>query len=271
MSAFQREESVGVFFRYQWTQIQDSPMTGFAAYDTNRFMDDYNTGISAYFVHDQTGPIMSNGIVGNYSYHVEIPSYGENSHYFSGGISLGLYQHSLNGDALIVNDLDDPLTIGDRKSAFIPEIGAGIFYYNDYMGFGFSVPQLLGFQANFNGDVSKSSIRRNRHYYAMVHGKVPIGYAEETFLFPSIWFRYAPHSPMNLDIRLKALIDEVFIIGLGYNTANMVSGELGVNINHQYKISYSFTTQFTAWNTYTGDTHELMFIYVIDSDEHGYY
>lgn len=271
ISGSEEEETVGIFYRYQWTNIPGAPQTGFITYDTHRLMYDYNMAVSGYIVHDRTGPTMTNGVAGNYAYHIEIPSYGSSSHFISIGAQLGLYQHRLNGDQLIVTDLDDQLVIGDRKSAFLPEIGAGFYYYNEYMGIGFSVPQILGLTSNFNLDGQLSPIKRERHMYGMAYGKIPIGYNEESFIMPSVWAKYSIHSPLHLNFNLKMILAEKFLVGFGYSTSNMITGEIGALINQKYKFGYSYSTQFTEWTTFLGDSHELFFIYVIESEKFNWY
>ncbi len=271
MSGSQKNESVGMFYRYQWTSMPGAPQTGYLTYDTNRFMDDYNMALSGYVMHDRTGPTMSNGVAVNYAYHIEIPSFGGESHYVAFGAQASLFQHRLDGEQLIVNDLDDELVVGDRSSSFLPELGAGIFYYNEYMGFGFSVPQILGLTSNFTLDDEVSPIKRERHIYGNMYGKIPVGYEESSYIMPQIWAKYSIHSPLHLNINLKMIFDEKFVIGFGYSTSNMLTGEFGMNLNQRYKFGYSYSTQFTEWTTFLGDSHEMFFIYVIDSEEFGWY
>ncbi len=271
MSGVQKQEAVGVLFRYQWSRMPKAPMTAFATFDTNRFLEDKNMGLSGYFIHDRTGPTMTNGIGLSYAYSIEIPSWGGESHFISFGLQASLSQFRLDGRDLVVTDLDDPLVIGDRNSSFLPDLGAGIYYYNSYMGFGFSVPQILSLTSNFKEENTVSPINRERHIFANVYGKIPIGQYEESFILPAVWAKYAFHSPLHLDFNVKMIIDEKFIIGVGYNTANMVSGELGMFINDQYRFGYTYSTQFSEWNTFLGDSHEAHFIYILDSENLGWY
>lgn len=271
MSGAQQQEAVGMFYRFQWTSLPGAPQTGFITYDSNRFMDDYNMGLSGYIIHDKTGPTMSNGVSGSYAYHIEIPSYGGESHYVSFGAQASVFQHRLEGDELIVNDLDDNLVIGDRRSAFLPEVGAGVYYYNEFMGFGVSMPQILGLTSDFTLDSDSSPINRGRHVYGNVYGKIPVGYDEESYLLPALWAKYSFHSPLHLNFNLKMIFDEKFLIGFGYSTSNMMTGEIGMHINQRYKFAYSYSTQFSEWTTFLGDSHELYFIYTIDSDNFNWY
>jgi len=271
MSGSEEQETVGMLYRYQWTSIPGAPQTGFLTYDTHRLMDDYNMGLSGYLVHDRTGPTMTNGLSASYAYHIEIPSYGDDSHFLSFGAQLGLFQHRLNGDQLIVTDIDDQLVIGDKKSSFLPEIGAGVYYYNNFMGFGISVPQILGLTSNFTIDDQLSPINRERHIYGNVYGKIPLGQYEESFLLPAIWAKYSFHSPLHLNFNLKMMFSDKFLVGFGYSTSNMVTGELGLLINQKYKFGYSYSTQFSEWTTFLGDSHEMFFIYVIESDRFDWY
>lgn len=271
MSGSEFQESAGMFYRYQWTALPGAPQTGFITYDTHRLRDDYNTGLSGYIMHDRTGPTMSNGVSASYAYHIELMSYGGDSHFIALGAQASVFQHRLNGDELIVTDIDDNLVIGDRKSAFLPELGAGVFYYNDFMGFGFSVPQILGLTSNFTLEDEISPINRERHIYGNMYGKIPIGYEENSYLLPAVWAKYSFHSPLHLNANLKMIFDEKFLVGFGYSTSNMVTGEFGMVLNQKYKFGYSYSTQFSEWTTFLGDSHEMYFIYVIESDNFGWY
>ncbi len=269
MSGAEGQEAIGVLYRYQWTKMPKAPMTAFATFDTYRFKEDNNMGLSGFLYHDRTGPTMSNGLGINYAYSIEIPSWGGESHFVSFGIQASFAQHRLNGDELIINDIDDPLVVGDKTSAFLPDLGAGIYYYNEFMGFGFSAPQILGLTSNFKSETETSPINRERHLYAQIFGKIPLGQYEDIFLMPSIWAKYAFHAPLHLDFNVKMLIYEKYIVGIGYNTANMVSGELGLFLAEQYRFGYSYSTQFTEWNIFLGDSHEVHFIYIFDSEHMG--
>ncbi len=271
MSGVEGDEVVGLMYRYQWTKMPKAPMTAFATFDTHRFREDYNMALSGYFVHDRVGPSMTNGIGINYAYSIEMESWGGESHFISFGVQANFAQFRLNGNELIVNDIEDPLVIGDKSSSFLPDLGAGIFYYNSFMGFGFSAPQLLGLTSQFKADGDTSPIGREQHLYGQLYGKIPLGHYEENFLMPSIWAKYSFHSPLHLDFNLRALLNEWFIVGVGFATSKMVTGELGVYLNEQYRFGYSYSTQFTAWNSFLGDSHEIHFSFILDSDNWGYY
>ena len=139
------------------------------------------------------------------------------------------------------------------------------------MGFGVSVPQLLGITSTFTVDDRLSPIKKERHIYGNVYGKIPLGQYEESFLLPAIWAKYAFHSPLHLNFNLKMILNEKFLVGFGYSTSNMITGELGLFLNNRYKFGYSYSTQFTEWTTFLGDSHEMFFIYVIESDEFNWY
>ncbi len=271
MSGTEDMEAAGVLFRYQWTKMPKAPITALATFDTHRFKEDNNMGLSGYFIHDRTGPTMTNGIAVNYAYSIEFSGYRRESHYLSFGVQAALNQFRLDGSELIVNDVNDPLVVGDRSSSFLPDLGVGIYYHNPYIGIGFSVPQILGLTGNFKDEVAVSPINRERHFYANIYGKIPLGQYEDSYLMPSIWGKYAFHAPFHFDFNLRLLFDERFIVGVGYNTANMVSGELGMEINTQYRFGYSYSTQFTEWNTFLGDSHEIHLTYILDSGKQSWY
>ncbi len=271
MSGAQMQESVALMFRYQWRNVPGSPITGFATYDTHRLRDDFNTGLSAYLMYDQTGPSRVNGFSAAYSYHLEIPSYGDMSHFVSGGISVGLFQYRIDGDELIPHDTGDPLLVLGDRSSFLPDVSAGIYYYNDYVGFGFSVPQLLGLKAQFQGQGGTSIRSQERHYYGMVHARIPTDSYEDLVLVPSLWFKYVPHSPYHINFNLRADFNKLISAGIGYSTANQLTGELGVTIDERYIIGYAFGTQISDWNTLLGDTHEIHFKFIIDSEDFRWY
>lgn len=62
----------------------------------------------------------------NYAYKLKevLSRYGQ----LSLGLSANFQQYGYNGSNEIFNDVNDPLILGKRSSAFFPSIGGGFFY-----------------------------------------------------------------------------------------------------------------------------------------------
>ena len=64
------------------------------------------------------------------------------------------------------------------------------------------------------------AIRRAPHLYAVAGGywSAPWLGNETSFLEPSVWVKYVPKSPINIDLNLRAQISELVWAGAGVNT-----------------------------------------------------
>ena len=271
-------------YRHQWTGMPGNPITfmlNFRHFDEKR-----NMAFGGGLTHDQTGPTSFTGLNLHYAYHLKFGSEKkkqENRNRLSIGLSLSANQYRLDGSKLKYNDADDPLIVGNNEFKILPDAGLGIFYYNDLYFLGFSVPQLISMNVQFESDNALSNIRRIAHFYLNAGvkidlrnkkieglGKKSLNQKSKHMLIPSIWFRYAPSSPFNMYANVRYVWHQLLSFGIGGSTDGTLSFDLSVQIKNRYRVGYAFSLPVNGLSPYVGSNHEIMLSYVFGSNGKGW-
>lgn len=270
--AFEKNVSFGASYRNQWIGIENAPKTatlrGDFMYAENGV---FNFTAGGHVIYDQTGPTGFTGIYGRFGGVITDDPY-------YGGIGLaiggGMVQYRVDTDAIRLRDREELLTLSNQ-SLWKPDVSVGVFAYkrldnrrSDIIYGGISAPQLLGFDLSFKdaqGDFSQKRI---------YHGFANIGFIKffrnEGFLEPSLYAKYAPNAPINVDLNLRYQIKDSFWIGAGGSSGGTVHLETGVLIgenlgfDNNLKIGYGFDYSFTKFGPDAGTTHEIHVSYAFE-------
>lgn len=270
--------AASVGYRHQWTDMKNAPRTANISF--RHLEDGKNMGFGGYFVHDKTGPTSFTGLTLNYSYH--IPLKGENGRdWYRNRICLGMslsgLGYRLRGADLRYVDPNDPLIIQNNESAFLPDAGAGIMYFNDMYYFGISVPQMISMRVKFQDDLALSTIRRVAHFY--INGGVRIklydyyNYRKKnrSFIVPSFWLKYAASSPFNINFNVNYYYNGIFSAGVGYGSEGSFTGNFQINFQKNYNLGYAFSYATSIYSPQLGSNHEIVFTYVFQSVGKGWF
>ncbi|BDS15535.1 PorP/SprF family type IX secretion system membrane protein [Aureispira anguillae] len=270
-------------YRHQWTGVKNNPITfmlNFRHFDEKR-----NMAFGGGLTHDQTGPTSFTGLNFQYAYHLKFGSEKkrqEKRHRLSLGLSLSANQYRLDGSKLAYNDANDPLIIGNNDFKILPDASLGLFYYSDLYYVGFSVPQLISMNVKFDSDNALSNIQRVAHFYINAGVKIDLrskkdGLTRKSLkekskhmLIPSIWFRYAPSSPMNLNLHLRYVWHQMLGIGFGGSTDGTISFDINVHIKKRFRVGYAFSLPVNGLTNHLGTNHEIMLTYVLGSNGNGW-
>jgi type IX secretion system PorP/SprF family membrane protein len=264
--AFGSPFTIGATYRSQWTGLKNGPRT-----QTLRASYLYDGGGSValnfggYIINDQTGPTGFTGIYGKIGGVLT-----DDAQY--GGLSIaltaGFTQYQVRSSEIILRDANDPLA-GDNQGQMFPDVGVGLFMYkavggrfaDDYMYAGVSVPQVIGLDLTFQNDKGQFLTKRIQHFYGQ------FGYYKffnnESFLEPSIWVKYAPNAPINVDANLRYQLPSALWIGAGGSSAGTAHLEAGIfmgdNVgnNNILRIGYGFDHNFSSFGPIAGSTHEI--------------
>ncbi|MCP4442368.1 MAG: type IX secretion system membrane protein PorP/SprF [Aureispira sp.] len=280
MTGWEDITSIAATYRHQWTGMTQAPRT--AMLNFNYFADRQNMGFGGMFMHDQTGPTSFTGLQLNYAYHLRFKSEKEGlykRHRLLLGISLSGLMYRLKGADLLYNDVDDPLIVNGNDTKFLPDAGAGIFYYNDLYYVGISVPQMISLNVKFHDDTALSNMRRVAHMYFNTGVRIKLNgkqqqedsKAKKHFLVPSVWLKYAPSSPLHFTANLRYVWDNVFQIGLGASTDASIIADFNVTVKKQFRIGYAFSVGANSLTRHTGTNHEVMLTYVFNSGGRGWF
>jgi type IX secretion system PorP/SprF family membrane protein len=272
--AFGNNLAFGASYRAQWQGIDNAPTTstlrGDLLFDNGGAVSLISGG---YLINDQTGPTGFTGLYGRIGgLLADDPAYGG----ISVGLSFGAVQYRVDASEIRLRDDNDILGAENRNKIF-PDVGVGVFAYtlldggifnDDYIYGGISVPQVVGLDLTFQTENGEFLTQRVQHFYGML-GLYKF-LRNDGFLEPSLWVKYAPNAPVNLDFNLRYQMAQNFWIGAGGATSNAMHLEAGVllgenlGFGNTLKVGYGFDYSFNTFGPYTGGSHEINISYSLE-------
>ena len=246
--------------RKQFYGIKGSPYTIYAGAHgqfTRKTM-----GIGGYALHDVTGPTGKTAAGVSYAYHIRLDGRRNKpadatSHLLSFGAQVSLVQYRLDGDALQVNDANDPGLYKQGTFRLFPDASFGIWYqWKEFIYAGFSVPQILGLNIQYLSRNGSSEIRKVQHLYAVVGGKYePV--ANRFSLEPLLALRWVRYAPLQFDVGLRAGIWNWVTIGCNYRSEGRLVMEGGVHWKDIVQLAYAYDYDLRPFGPEVGPSHEL--------------
>lgn len=270
-------QSIGLSYRHQWSGLEDSPRTFSARYEN--ILEDYNMLFGLSLSNDETGPTGVSGAYLRYAYQ----AYFSNDMFLSMGLSAGLMQNRFRGSKGTLRDPGDELGESDTNTT-LGDVNLGLtlnmeLYNGDILYMGLSAPQLLATQISSSQADVEFETERTPHYYATIglfkYLDNRNGFGGDKFLEPSLWLKYAPNTPLQMDVNLRFQMSELFWIGTGYSIsvgdrfqgnhlhleAGLVLGDFVGFVDKRWKIGYGFDRALTTYGPKFGSTHELSLMF----------
>ena len=151
------------------------------------------------------------------------------------------------------------------QSQFFPDVGVGIFAYrlleggfNDkFIYGGVSVPQVLGLDLTFQNENGEFFTERIQHIYGLLGAY--FFFDNDSFIEPSVWLKYVPNAPINVDVNLRYQLPANFWVGAGGSSggtahleAGFVLGDIGSD--SFLRIGYGFDYSFSSFGPTAGTT-----------------
>ena len=246
--------SSSLLHRNQWVNFSGAPKTLLLAVDGLVPSKSNNMGLGLILTNDRIGATEQTDIYANYAYQLKL-SKGR----LAFGIKAGVSNYILNSNKVIYWDGGDAVFDG-RKTAWLPKMGFGAYYFFDKWYAGFSIPTLLAYDSkqNFSFDVSEASFLQ-RHYY--LYGGYIFKLNEEFKLKPSALVKYLPAAPIQGDINLNLLYKDMFWFGIGYRSLDAAVVMIEYQTNTRFRVGYAFDITTTNIRKYSAGTHEIMIGY----------
>ncbi len=260
------ETRLTVMGRLQWLGLEGAPRLLTANIDAPiRFFD---SGIGAYIIRDELGPLSTTGLNVAYAYRLEL-----GGGRLSLGASAGILQKAIDGDFIYnLDNGEDPLVPAGQfsSSQVVPGLAAGVMYtYPDGNGqerfyIGISGQDLLEPSIDdltLNpGRGTESRVARS--FYMM--GGYNVDITDDVRIQPSFAARTDLIS-YQLDVSAHATL-KTFLVGLSYRAFSneSISGILGAKISDQLFFAYSYdfvTSELNAQNDLS--SHEIVISYLI--------
>ena len=248
--------SLGLLARSQWTNVNGGPKT--MTFDAHAPVGK-KVGMGLSVIADEIGPAKEQNIYADFSYTLTTSQEGRLAFGLKAGVTL------LNVNLLDVvlpqtATGDDPLFDENINDAF-PNVGAGVYYYNDKWYAGFSVPNLLKSE-----HLDKENI--NTKASEEIHYFLTTGYVfdlSSTLKFkPSILVKGVTGAPVSFDVNANFLMYDRFEVGASYRWQDAVSVLFNFGVTRSFRVGYACDYTISEFsNSNTGGSHELMLLYDI--------
>lgn len=244
--------SATLSYRNQWVNFEGAPQT--ATLGVHTAVNKSKVGVGLLATSDKLGSYTNTGVFGNYAYRIQDRKGGV----FSMGVSGGVHNFRADYTALKLKDGQDPKFNG-TMSELKPNFGGGIFYYNKRFFGGFSVPVILKHTKFFSGGLEQLAL--SRHYYLYAGAMLPMDRREKIKVSPSVLIRAQEGTPLNADINLSVIFNDLISTGLSYRTGESVTTLLNFKLSEKFNFGYSYDWVTSDIRKFSNGTHEFMLNY----------
>jgi type IX secretion system PorP/SprF family membrane protein len=138
-----------------------------------------------------------------------------------------------------------------------PDISAGLWLYSSDYFVGLSVQQIVPEQIAFSDNtvyLDKGKLVPHLFFSAGYRMQM----SEDVSFLPSILVRYINPLPIGFDINAKFQYQDLLWAGASYRYQDGFAAMVGVNINHNINVGYSYDIQTSQLNTVSRGTHEIL-------------
>jgi len=255
--------------RWQWVGIPGAPRSG--SISGSSPLKKSNAAMGGYINYEKFGVTNRTGFMYSYAYKVKLrprtgglsnkgrgPGIGTLSMGLSGGFDLRSSRWSEVNTS--TPDIDDPAFAFDTGTLFEPNFGFGLFFYNDKLYGGFSVPRLMQYSDNPAEQTTKLSVRVSEMAYYLNAGVLLI-LSNEVKARPSTLLKWTPHGTFQAELNTNFIFNDIFTIGLTYRTTKTALVLAQFYFNRQFNLGYSYEYSFSDLAGFSAGSHEFMLQY----------
>jgi type IX secretion system PorP/SprF family membrane protein len=240
--------------RSQWAGFEGAPLTQTISMNTPLYGDEFAAGLS--YNGDRIGPIKSNvfNIMGAYRLKVN-----ENVK-LSFGLNGGFHSLISTFDQLTLTSATDETFINNNRSRVTPNFGFGTYCYSEKWYAGLSSPRIIENSYYVKGSRDLKILQNKRHYYFIVGGLYSLN--DQIQLKPSALVKSVPGAPVQLDLTLQAIYNDLFWLGITTRSGDALGMMMGFNINNNLQLGYSYDFSY-SWRKYSSrsGSHEVVLRY----------
>lgn len=235
--------------RLNWIGITDAPRT-FILSAHGPFRK-YNMGMGVSIFSDVTGPTSRTGAHLSYAYHLKLTE----KLRLGMGLSIGILQFRIDGTKVDLYQQGDPAFPNAVMSAYTADATFGINLQHKNFVVGFSAPQLIGNQLEFDNGQGDGSSALSRHFLLMGAYTFRI---KNFGIMPNVLLKYVHPVPPQFDAGLRLDYKDQFWIGAVYRHDDAVSFMGGLMYREFLMIGYSYDMSMSNLRNYSDGSHEVM-------------
>jgi type IX secretion system PorP/SprF family membrane protein len=246
--------SSALMYRKQWAGLDGAPST--QTLSLHGPLKSKKIGLGIFLLKDKIGVTSQTDLFASFSYHLPMPK-GK----LSFGMQAGMNHFKSDIVKLQYWDPQDPVFSYNSYANLLPNIGAGVYYYEPLFYAGISVPGLISYNTNEKFSVKSDTIvyQYSRKYFFTT------GYVIETEkdfkLKPSVLLKYEKNGAIQFDLNMNVLINDIFWVGASYRSNDAIVALLEYQVSRKFRIGYSYDYSIGKLRTYQSGSHEIMLGY----------
>jgi type IX secretion system PorP/SprF family membrane protein len=254
-AASKQSPSFMLLMRNQWATMEGAPNSGMFTFHTPFKKEKLGLGVT--LENDRVGPISETGVFADIAYQIKL----NETQTLAFGLKAGFGFNKAELTKLKTIQGNDVAFSEDIYNYFVPNFGAGVFYYSPTYYLGFSVPKFI--QHNTPGGTSDySNTKELRHFYLI--GGYVFELNENLKFKPSFLAKYVKSAPVSVDLTASFLFYERLWLGASYRYGDALCGMLELKIGKQWLVGYSFDFATTKLVRYNYGTHEILLSYELN-------
>lgn len=251
--------SLNAAYRNQWTGIDGAPKNFNVALDgtVGSYMKAFRPVALGLSVNNETMGVTDNtNVMAYYAYRVRAKKT-----IVSFGLQAGASLYSANFSQLNPSQGGDQALMNNINNAFLPNVGAGVFWSGEKFYAGVSVPNLIENYYDKNTKaLTNSNARQLRSYYAS--GGYVFTVTDDFKIQPQAMVRYAGndkyHQPLNADFNLSFVFFNRLLLGGTYRTDNTIDGIVHLQATKRINIGYAYGYATSQLQQFNNGTHEIV-------------
>ncbi len=217
-------------------------------------------GVGFTILNDKTGPLNRFAAYASYAYHLALST---NTN-LSLGVSAGITQMSIDYSKVDFgnNSVDPAVNLSSTLNKIKPDISAGLWLYNKNYFVGIAIQQIVPENIVFSGTaVQLDNSKLVPH--AFIQAGMRLYLDDDLTLLPSVMARYINPLPLGVDINVKLQYQDLIWVGGSYRSQDGFAGMLGVNLNNNINIGYSYDVTTSNLNSVSHGSHEFLVGFLI--------
>lgn len=230
--------SAFVSYRMQWMGIEGAPSIQSISLHSPMKNDKVALGLKAQFM--QFGVTKSTSIYASYAYHIRLKN-GK----ISFGINAGADMSNTDYTGILetLDDPSDPVFLTNDKPYVLPNAGAGIYYFNNKVFAGVSIPSFLSYRRSDDGSGPRAYNSFSEYEVLFTAGGL-ITFSPVLKFKPSMLVDYSLQKTKKLtqlDLSGNFIIADLLWVGGSWRTTEQVAvGILQVQMNPQLMFGFSY-------------------------------
>ncbi len=244
-------------YRMQWMGISGAPVFQTVSLNAPMKNDKVGLGLMAQFM--QFGFTKSQSVYASYAYRIKL---GKGK--LSFGLKGGFDRSNTDYSGILTTVSGDQVFMSSDKPYFLPNVGAGIYYFREKLFAGVSVPSFLSYRKN----TSTGSVEAYHSFsnYDLIFSGGGLITISEGFKFkPSVLIDYSLEKTKKLtqlDINGNFIIEDLIWVGGSWRTSEQVAvGILQVQLNPQLMFGFSYDYPVGKMNSYSKGSSEFILRY----------